>query len=219
MDDDQLINEEEIPHEDEIFADDTERAVQRKEEIEREESINQLVESLCRQLALEESEDLPELSGLSLNPSAINADEVKCFSTSNINPRLSVLVCYYDTLETIYYDDATLLGVIEFSTLYPATSLRKEEVSDKLADIFSKADIDFKEQKLFSKTFHLVSSDREFIMQKWEGKPLDMLADFPSLELVIEERQCVFRCFINNIDQDKVDAFVKLSTLLLKIVN
>lgn len=219
MKDDQLnVNEEEeTPHEDEIFSDDPERAVQRKEEIEREEYINQLVNSVCRQLSLEETENFPEISALSLNPSALNADDVKCFSTKDTSLPLSVLICYYDTQETIYYDDATLLGVIELPLAFPATSLRKEEVSDRLADIFSQADIDFKEQNKFSKTFHLVSSDKEFIKQKWEGKPLDMLAEFPDLQLVIEEKQCVFRCFTDNIDQDKVDMFVKLSITLLKV--
>ncbi len=212
------MEQDNIPHEDEIFGTDQEWMEGKKQQAECEDSIHAHINKVCAELSLEETEHLPVISGLNLPDNWPAESDIKYFkSTASILP-VTVIACYYDTDGSIYYDDASLSGLIELNKNYPSTFLHKEHFRDRLVSLIHKTDIDFKEQAKFSSAFHLVSSDSELIKYYWENKPLDLLADFPTLELIIKDRYCFYRLYENGLNDKQITAFIAATKILVKIL-
>ena len=213
------MNEDDINHEDEIFAGDKDWQEEQKIQAETEEHIHNCVNALCRILILEETNIKPDISGFETYVSLNEKYDLKYFSSTTSSLSCTVIVCYHDTADSMYYDDASLLGVIDLRSRYPATCLRREMVADKIAGLITKADIDFKEHKKFSGTFHLVSSDKDAVRSLLANKPLDLLADFPTLELFLQDVQGIYKLYDREFDEKKVADFAAVTSLLLKILS
>ena len=212
------MEQEETNHEDEVFAGDKDWLAHKKSQSETEEYIHTCISQLCRLLSLEQTNTIPDISQFDIYANLEDLYDLKYFSSATSLLPFTVIACYHDDVDTLYYDDASLLGVVELRNRYPATSLQREKVGDKLADLIIKADIDFKEQKKFSQTFHLVSADKAFIRQHWERKPLDLLADYPALQLIIKDSYCIYKLYDDGLDENRVSDFATLTNNLLKIL-
>ena len=70
--------------------------------------------------------------------------------------------------------------------------LRREKIEDKIADIFDRADIDFKENKQFSKKYHLVGNKENLIREKFSSDLLERISKIENLELEVVNNRCVF---------------------------
>lgn len=212
------MEQDHTPHEDEIFSEDKEWLAHQKTQVETEEHIHKCIGQLCNLLSLAETNIAPEISHFGVYTDLADLYDLKYFSSITSSVPFTIVACYHDTVDTLYYDDASLLGVIELRNHYPATSLHKEKVSDKLANLITKSDIDFKDQKNFSKTFHLMSADKDFIRGQWDGKPLDLLADYPVLQLMIKDRFCVYKLHDSGFNTSQVSEFVNITQILLRIL-
>lgn len=82
-----------------------------------------------------------------------------------------------------------------------------------------KQDVDFKEQKKFSRKFHVVSQDKEKLQILFLNKPLDELAAFPEMEVEINGNNCLFKVSGNPMSVDGTRKFIELAKKLYKILN
>ncbi|MEN9638434.1 MAG: hypothetical protein RLZZ262_302 [Bacteroidota bacterium] len=60
-------------------------------------------------------------------------------------------------------------------------------------NLFVPVDLDFKEAKLFSKRFNVITNDEEALRKCFNGLDLDALIDFPDMELEFRGHDLVFR--------------------------
>lgn len=145
--------------------------------------------------------------------------DIKCFRSADKILPITFIIDYYDTEGAMHYDDASVLAIIHLKQEYPATYLHKEHLKDRLVDLIQKTDIDFKEHKKFSSAFHLVSTDEQTIRYRLANKQLDMLADFPSLELVIKDKQCLYKLYNEGLNEKQITEIVAVTKHLLKILS
>jgi hypothetical protein len=111
-----------------------------------------------------------------------------------------------------------LFGLFTLQKEFPLTYIFRETMKERIADFFVKADVDFKEQKKFSKAFHVVTKDREKLKLLFMGRQLDELAEFPEMEVEIKGKQCLFRASMGSIDEEEAEKFIKLVMLLRTII-
>lgn len=115
--------------------------------------------------------------------------------------------------------DHCLAGLLELRKTYPLTYIYKETFRDKLVDWFVKGDIDFKDQKQFSRSFHVVSKDREKLSQLLLGKQLDSFLDFPDMLVEINGNRCMFRTSDQPLSEEGTRQFTNLARTLRKVLD
>lgn len=113
--------------------------------------------------------------------------------------------------------DHCLVGLQELNKSYPLTYIYKETFRDRLVDWFVKGDVDFKHQKKFSRSFHVVSKDKEKLSQLLWNKRLDDFLAFPNMLIEINGNRCVFRVSPEAVSEEEARQFVELAETIRKI--
>ncbi len=155
---------------------------------------------------------------------SLDATSVRSFKSTNQNNELRVdLVEYYSEAPTAKSSnggtDVYFFGHLVVNTNYPKTYIHKETIKDKIEDIFLKQDVDFSNNKKFSKRFQVLTADRGCLLDLLQFKPLDDLANFPEMEIELSGNMLLFRNSRKAISMLEAANFCKLAKTILAIFN
>lgn len=149
---------------------------------------------------------------------------VKSFRSNSPSMDLHVsIVQYYSSTRTARTTSSGLddyvFGVLTLSKQFPHTMIIRETIREKIADIFTKVEIDFPTAKKFSRRFYVVSEDREKLYQLIVAKSLSELTIFPNMELEFKDQLCLFRLSRKSISVAETEKFVVLAKKLNEVFN
>ena len=113
--------------------------------------------------------------------------------------------------------DLYLFGSIGYNKQFPKSYICRETIREKMVDLFSRQEIDFKEHKRFSRCFHVISQDGKRLTDLFQYKHMDELAAFPNMELEIHENSCLFRNSRCSISMEEASDFAELAKTLVGI--
>jgi hypothetical protein len=143
------------------------------------------------------------------------------FESHNPNIPLSVFLVEYESAFPIHKNsnsgtDEYLFGYLTFKQSYPKTYLCKETLKEKITDLLLKSDIDFEHSRKFSGKFHVVTEDKERLLQLMLLKKLDDLVSHPELELELNGNTCLFRNSKKPVSPEEAAEFAELARLMMK---
>lgn len=110
--------------------------------------------------------------------------------------------------------DLYLFGLLALRKSYPLTYIFEETIRERIVNWFIKGDVDFKEQKKFSRRFHVVTKDKEKLSLLLLNKLLDDLAAFPKMEIEINGNNCLFRVSKLPVSESEAEKFVRLAKVI-----
>src|SRR5688500_12049172 len=113
--------------------------------------------------------------------------------------------------------DLYLFGSIGYNKQFPKSYICRETIREKMVDLFSRQEIDFKEHKKFSRCFHVISKDGKRLTDLFQFKNMDELTAFPNMELEIHEHSCLFRNSRRSISIEEASDFAELAKTLVDI--
>ncbi|MBL7975021.1 MAG: hypothetical protein JNJ85_08915 [Candidatus Kapabacteria bacterium] len=113
--------------------------------------------------------------------------------------------------------DQYIFGYITLKNNYPKTYIHKETIRDKIEDVFEKIDVDFDHCKEFSRKFEVLTEDKNQLHQLLRSKNLDVLANFPDMELEFLKNTFLYRSSRKAISLVEANIFCELTKVLLDI--
>ncbi|MEO5562609.1 MAG: hypothetical protein ABIR18_04220 [Chitinophagaceae bacterium] len=202
------------------FANDEEIIETRREKAEYEKMIRESGEQICREFSLEAA-DHSDLGSFVMFTTLEKGEITDSFCSANEDLEV-FFIEYYTTItsgrrvhsEPHHY----IFGLLTLRKEYPLTYIFKETLKEKIADLFIKADVDIKDQKKFSRAFHMITKDKEKLMDLLFGKPMDDLGNFPDMEVEINGNNCLFRASLEPIEEDETAKFIAVTKLLMKLL-
>jgi hypothetical protein len=205
------------------FANDKEIQRLRKIQREQDELIEECVGIVSKELLLEEKEctDIASFTLFkSLGPSGIHNE----FRSTLDHLDMEVYLVWYQwRLHSGKINnsgtDECFLGLLSLKKEYPLTCIFRESMRTIITDWFIKQDVDFEEQKKFSRQFHVISQDKDKLKSLLWNKPLDELADFPEMEVEISGKQCLFKVSGNPVNEQESIRFIHLAKKLAAILS
>ena len=114
-------------------------------------------------------------------------------------------------------DNYYFVGLIDLAKTYPHTLVQPETIELKIQDLFSKRDTDFKSSKKFSRKFQVDTKDKDALEMLVFNKDLDRIADHPSAEFELNEKECYFRASVKPVSIEEAEDFVDLAKILLEV--
>ena len=207
----------------EIFDDDEEVQELRKMDDAYYAMVEKCSNILKQEFSLEETEQGPDIFSFEIfKPVANLVNDIIFYKSDSKSLSLIVaLVTYHcpnrDKSESGTGEDDCLYGHITFNKEFPVTFIYKEKFRDRLVDWFVKGDVDFKGHTQFSRSFHLVTKDRDKLNFLLENKPLDKLTSYPDLEIEISGYSCFFRESNDTISTLQTTRFAQLTKLMFQI--
>lgn len=218
-----MSNNEPIDFEQDDFANDKEiqkiRSIQKKYD----EMIQESIETVRKEFSLEDEEPEAEIEDSILIKSFDSPNINESLKSSNKPFELQVYLVEYSWESRAGRShqsgrDEMFIGSLSLNKSFPPTCIFKETLATIITDWFTKQDVDFKEQKLFSRKFHVISEDKDKLQLLLFNKQLDDLALFPEMEAEIKNNKCFFRVSGNSIDEEEVKKFIELTKVLVKIL-
>jgi hypothetical protein len=113
--------------------------------------------------------------------------------------------------------DLYLFGLIEYQKEFPKSYICRETIREKMVDLLTRQETDFKEHKKFSRSFHVMSQDGKRLTDLFQLKNMDELTAFPDMELEIHEHSCVFRNSRCSISIEEASDFAELAKSLVDV--
>ncbi|MFA9212332.1 MAG: hypothetical protein ACEQSR_00595 [Candidatus Methylacidiphilales bacterium] len=155
---------------------------------------------------------------------SLNATIVRSFKSYNLHLELRVsLAEYYSEAPTAKSSNAGtdfyFFGHLVVKTNYPKTYIHKETIKSKIEDIFLKQDVDFPNSKKFSKRFQVLTTERDRLLELFQFKPLDNLANFPEMEIELSGNRLLFRNSRKAVSLEEAANFCKLAKTILAVFN
>jgi hypothetical protein len=114
-------------------------------------------------------------------------------------------------------EDYYFFGLLTTKKHYPATLVYPEGIKEKIADIFTKAEIDSKENKKFSRKFYVLTKEKETLQQSFSFLSLDELSEFGQMEFELKENLCLFRNSKKPVSHEEAIEFCKLTEKMIAI--
>ena len=114
-------------------------------------------------------------------------------------------------------DDHYFFGLLTTKKHYPATLVYPEGIKEKIADIFTKAEIDSKESKKFSRKFYVLTEEKERLKQAFSFLSLDELARFGQMEFELKENLCLFRNSKKPVSHQEAIEFCKVAEKMIAV--
>jgi len=121
-------------------------------------------------------------------------------SFQSTNPLLQVDVSIVQYHTEVHLGNATNAGtenyffaLLTLRREFPHTLIYPETITEKIADLFTRSELDFKEQKKFSWKFYTITKDKEKLAQLLYNKPLDDLTKYKEMEVEINKNLCLMR--------------------------
>lgn len=112
-------------------------------------------------------------------------------------------------------NDLYIFGHISFKSSFPRTYIQKETIKEKIEDLFLKLDVDFPHSKEFSRSFQVLTENRSRLEDLLIYKDLDVLTDFPDLELELFDNSVLFRNSRKAISVEETIKFCELAKTIL----
>lgn len=94
-----------------------------------------------------------------------------------------------------------LYGLVNTRRDFGISLLTKETLTDKIADLFLKIDIDFETNKSFSKKYRCLSNDTDKFRNAMSDELMNYLSAINHLELEFKKNVCLFRTEKSVIEQ------------------
>ena len=114
-------------------------------------------------------------------------------------------------------DDYYFFGLLTTRKSYPATLIYPEKFSDKIADVFTRAELDLKENKKFSRNFYALTKEKDALRQAFSFLSLDELSEFKNLEFELRENYCLFRSSRKPVSLNEAQRFCAAAEKLIRI--
>ena len=114
-------------------------------------------------------------------------------------------------------DDHYFFGLLTTKKPYPPTLVYPEGIKEKIANIFTKAEVDSKENKKFSRKFYVLTEEKERVQQAFSFLSLDELAQFGQLEFELKDNHCLFRNSRKPISNREAIQFCDLAEKMIAI--
>jgi hypothetical protein len=203
------------------FANDKEIQRQRKARKEHDLMIGECVSLLKRQFSVEPG-SCTDIESFLLFKSFESASIIESFQTVSGDLPIEVYQIEYHWSIRLGRGgssghDQCFLGLLTLKKGYPPTYIYKETFRTIITDWFIKQDVDFDDQKKFSKSFHVITADKDKLKIMLINKQLDRLAEFPDLEIELNGNHCLFKVSDKPMSPEDVKKFIDLSFKLLKI--
>ena len=114
-------------------------------------------------------------------------------------------------------EDYYFFGLLTTKKSYPAALIHPEKFSDKIADVFTKAELDIKENRKFSRNFYALTKEKEVLRQAFSMLSLDELSEFKNLEFELREHYCLFRNSRKPVSINEAQGFCAVAEKLIQI--
>lgn len=157
----------------------------------------------------------PSIEGFLLYKNMNMEGVVATYKSNAVHPPLCLYqVCYTSSYETKYISHncpQSFLALIPLQRTFPRTCILEETLQTRINDWFVKQDVDFEEQKKFSKLFHVVSNDKTKLEYLLKDRPLDQLADFPDMQAEMYGNACLLKLSSALASENQVKATLELA--------
>jgi hypothetical protein len=151
---------------------------------------------LKNSLDISRNEQHPDLSNFFMFNSLQDANVTESLK-ANILPVKILTVHYFSQYKTPKSRNAGhdfyFMALMQLNKKVPHTMIYPETLSEKIADIFVRNELDFKDHKKFSRKFYTLSKDKEKLFDLLNSKPLNELVKYNNLEIEINDDRCLFR--------------------------
>lgn len=108
-----------------------------------------------------------------------------------------------------------MFGYFKTKNVYPKTYVHKETITEKLTDLFLKHDVDFEHSKKFSRSFQVITEDKQRLQDLLQLKDLDALTAYPEMELEFDKSSCLFRSSRKGISIKEASYFCEMAKTLI----
>lgn len=110
--------------------------------------------------------------------------------------------------------DDYLFGCFTGKKNFPHTYIQPEGIKEKISDLFLKQDVDFDNNKKFSRRFHVITEDSRRLKDIFMLKDLDRLAPFRNMEIELKDNRCLFRPSRKSVSEKEAKLFCELALAL-----
>lgn len=204
------------------FADDPEIQKHRAEIKAYQKMIDDSLSLIGQRLQAEESSHI-NLKGFQMFKSKAPFINVTMRSASAINELRVVLASYHSSYPTGRLSNSGsyqyVYGYFRLQAKYPPTYIQPETIREKIADLILKLDVDFADNKKFSRKFRVLTSDKDQLQRLLQYKELDQLVLFPEMELELNGDACLFRHSSKAISVEEAARFCDLTVKLYDVLN
>lgn len=114
-------------------------------------------------------------------------------------------------------NDHYLFGLLKLEKQFPHTIIYPEGLAEKISDIFAHAELDFSNNKKFSRRFYTLTKDKPLLKSLLSSVPLNDLAPFRSMELELKDNEVFFRHSRKPIDRKETEAFCELAQTVVRV--
>jgi hypothetical protein len=147
-------------------------------------------------------------------------------SFCSLNPLLPIQMCIIQYLSEVQIGkvrksgrESYFFALLTLKKEYPHTLIYPETVSEKIAEIFIKSELDFKDQKKFSRKFYTLTKDKEKLFDLLYNKPLNDLIIYKNMEVEINKNLCLLRHSRKPISKTEAISFCELAKKINRIFN
>ena len=119
-----------------------------------------------------------------------------------------------EIIESHYY----FLGQLSLRQDFGRVFIKPETIEDKIVELFSPVEIDFKSHPLFSFKYYVLTKDKEHFINKIPEQFFKLMENFRGVSIEFNKRQCVFK-LPAAIDMEECNTLCKLGFGLDNILN
>lgn len=142
------------------------------------------------------------------------------------NPLLPIQICIIQYLSEVHIGkvkksgrESYFFAMLTLSKEFPHTLIYPETISEKIAEVFIKTEMDFNDQKKFSRKFYTLTKDKEKLFDLLNNRPLNDLVTYKNMEVEINKNLCLLRCSRKPISKTEAIAFCELAKVINRIFN
>lgn len=185
--------------------------------------INGSIEFVTTELNLKPGSQ-PDLKSFLLVNALHEPIVMKSFSSSNpLLPIKLLIIQYYSEVRIGKVRNSGREGyffaILTLKKEFPHTLIYPETLSEKIAEVFIKAEMDFKDQKKFSRKFYTLTKDKEKLFDLLINKPLNDLVTYKNMEVEINKNLCFLRCSRKPISKTEAVSFCQFAKVINRILN
>jgi len=108
-------------------------------------------------------------------------------------------------------------GLLTTQKSFPRTVIVPETITEKLADVFTRAELDIRKHRKFSRKFYVLTEDRDKLYNSIAGFPLDELSKFKTLEMELQGNLILFRISRKPVSPDETKKFCDVTEILHQV--
>lgn len=109
-------------------------------------------------------------------------------------------------------------GYLNLNTSFGLTYIKPETLVDKINELYNPIELDFSENKTFSRKFYVLTADKEKVETSLSQQLKEYLVRAKDIELEFMDRTCLFR-LPKAIDMDETKRLCEIGLKLDEIIN